>query len=278
MLVGLYYVCLSGVTTNAKRLVVVMVCLTNCVLSVSSGPLLSALIQIGLIAYGKITYSIEKQWKLLMGGLAALYIALEIYSTYPALYEISKRLALNSATAQNRYLIFEYGSIQVGKTPWFGVGLNDWERPFWMKESIDNQWMLVAVQFGLPAFILLLCVFLNSLIRAGGGKFKRGSDLYNIRLGWNIVLISIMLTLATVALFGEVISMTFFVLGAGAFLFYAREDDAVTSAPVANPPKRRVILGDGDFEDEDDGASQSGSSTAAARGGPSLTGGRTLLR
>lgn len=283
MLLGIYFIGLKDIVSVFKRHAVLIICLMNCIFAVSSGPLISAIAQVGLIGYGFVTKSIEKQWRLLMAGMAVLYVAVELYSPYPAVFEIARRLAFNSSTMYNRVLILQYGSAQIAKTPWLGIGLNDWERPIWMKASIDNHWILMGVQFGLPALILLFAIFLNSLLRAGGGRFRRGSELYKIRLAWNIVLVSIILTFTTVAMFGEVVTMVFFILGAGAFLFYAREDEVSTNAPAVIRPKRRTVFGDGEVDD--DKASRPGDVTApaqskiaSAHGKPPLKGGRTVLR
>ncbi|MFV0475035.1 MAG: O-antigen ligase family protein [Pikeienuella sp.] len=240
---ALLFTAMKNVIPDFRRLFLCGVIVAACFMAVSSGPMLSLIFQLMLIGYGFVTRKIEKQWKLLLWGCAAAYVVLELASSYPIVYVMVTKIALDPWTATYRGLIFIYGMAQVEQAPILGIGLDDWERPAWMPPSIDNHWLLMAIQFGIPAFVMLFAVFVNSMARAGGGRFRRGSELYNIRLGWNFVLFSLILTLATVALFGELTAITFFILGAGGFLFYAEEDDpTVEKRPEA--PRRRAVLGD----------------------------------
>ena len=47
--------------------------------------------------------------------------------------------------------------MEVGRHPVFGIGLNDWTRPWWRAKmaSFDNFWLLQAMRFGLPTLIFL---------------------------------------------------------------------------------------------------------------------------
>lgn len=276
LFVGLAFVAFYGVVDRKKRMVLVGLSLFNSITAMSSGPLLSAFVQIGLIAYGYFTFRFAFQWKLVLMVGAAMYVVLELASPYPALYEISKRLALNSGTASYRALIFEYGMGQVAKTPIFGVGLNDWERPFWMLPTIDNHWLLLAVQCGLPAFLFFFGAIVNSMSRVGGGKFRKGSDLYYIRLSWNVVLTSAMITMSTVALFGEITGVIFFILGAGQFLVTATEPEESADETAAPPIARRSIFGDLAADSAGAPVFQAQDMKAPAETGPG-SGRRTLL-
>lgn len=244
---SLVYIALKDVIPDKRRIILSAAIGGACFMSVSSGAILAMFFQIALIGYGIVMRRFDKRWKMLLIAGAVLYVALEIASSYPIVYVIVTKLALDPWTATYRANIFIFGTEQIGMTPVLGIGLNDWARPAWMKASVDNQWLLTAMQFGIPAFVLLLATFINSMTRAGGGRFRPGSELYNIRLGWNFVLFSLILTMATVALFGELTSVTFFILGAGGFLFYAKEEDpaaGATAEAAAELPPRRALIGD----------------------------------
>jgi hypothetical protein len=75
---------------------------------------------------------------------------------------ILRYASLNSISSYNRVLIWEYGTKNVIKNPWFGLGYGDWERPAWMySSSMDHFWLLLAVRFGIipSALIALATIF-----------------------------------------------------------------------------------------------------------------------
>ena len=47
-------------------------------------------------------------------------------------------LAFDAKTGWGRTEIFQYGAAEVLRHPIFGIGLNDWVRPWWRKPSVDN--------------------------------------------------------------------------------------------------------------------------------------------
>lgn len=225
MAVGLYFYGFANRVALFKRTFMTALLVGTCFLSVSSGPLLAALFQLVLLGYGVLTRENEKQWKRLLITTAIIYGVIEIATNRFGLYAIASSLALDSSTTYVRVALWEYGTAQIMRTPLFGVGHNPWPHPFWLSGSIDNFWLYTALLHGIPAFIFFSGLFLYSMIRAGYGKFRRGSDLYNIRVGWTIVLVSLSLTLATVAVWSELLSMVLFVIGAGGFLFYVTEEN-----------------------------------------------------
>ena len=57
----------------------------------------------------------------------------------------------NPQTADGRLIILEYGSAEIARHPVFGIGLNEWVRPWYKKQSVDNFWLSHAMRFGLPS-------------------------------------------------------------------------------------------------------------------------------
>jgi hypothetical protein len=208
-------------------------------LSVSTGPLLSTLVQIFLMGWSIVFATNPRRWKILLSFTAVGYVIAEIGSDRPAVYAIVSRLALNPATAFNRRLIFEYGIAQVAQTPVFGVGLNTWSRARWMTDSVDNYWLALAIQFGIPAFAFSFAAFVIAMVLVGRRHFTPGSRLWNVQLAWVVTMVSITLTLATVYVWNEVASLVFLIFGAGQFLIFASAQEAAPDAgPVADSPKR----------------------------------------
>lgn len=210
-------------------------------LSISSGPFLSLNFQGMLVLYTWATYKHPAQWRNLIIFTVISYTILELNTTHFGLFALASKLAFNSGTAYIRAILFEYGIDQVMRTPIFGLGYKRMPLPVFMTGSVDNFWLLLAVVHGLPAFLALFFAFIWSMIKAGGGRFVKGSDLYYLRVSWTFLLIGLTLSLATVAIWSEVHSMVMFMFGAGQFMMFAREPvpEAQNEATEDLPPKNR---------------------------------------
>lgn len=245
--VGAYLFAFKPVMSLNKRIFGGLIFTLSTMLSVSSGPLIGAIFGFGMLGYDWFFERNERRWKLLLWSSLAAYVILDILSNRPILYVISTKVALNAWTANYRLQQIYAGMKQVGMTPFFGVGLNDWERPAWMLASIDNYFLLIAIQGGVPCLALLLMLFLNCLFRGGKNGFKYNSELYWARIGWNVSLFATILVLCTVAIFGDIIPLMYFMIGSGCFLFYSHEPDEA-DRKVEERPKRRAIFGDMNHE------------------------------
>lgn len=200
-------------------------------LSVSSGPFLSLIAQLFLISWGFIFRKYVKRWKLLAGLSLGLYVILEILSNRPAIYVIVSKLAFAPHTANLRLLLFEYGIDQVKRAPVFGIGFHPFPLPQFMSGSIDNYWLMLCITFGLPTFLFLVSAIFTIFFRLG--QIRDASPAFNdLRLAWVITMISLMLTLATVAIWTEMLSLFYFIIGAGVWMTqYKPEPSSASSAP-----------------------------------------------
>ena len=118
--------------------------------------------QTGLIGWEVLTRGIRARWRLLSLGCVLAYFSIDLLSNRTPFHVIVTYLTFNVQTGYNRILIWQYGSAEVLRHPIFGIGLGDWERPAWMSSSMDNFWLVIAVRYGLPAFILICrAVILN---------------------------------------------------------------------------------------------------------------------
>lgn len=241
MVLAVSFVGLRGYHSTARRWVSLAIIVACCFMSVSSGPFLSALAQIGLIIWAYVLRNVARRWFILAMICLVVYLILEILSNRPAVYAVLSVLAFNPATANVRRILLDYGLAQIGRTPILGIGFRQWDLPAYMSGSLDNYWLANALMFGLPAFAFLLGAYVCGMIAAGRRSFVPGGEYYNARLAWAIVNISIMLTLATVYIWSEVSSLVFFVLGAGVFLINGDEKGS-TDAPAADLAPRRNTL------------------------------------
>jgi len=221
--ISLYFVGWANQISFFTRMMVSLTVVGTCFLSVSSGPFFASLFQVSLAGFWWLTRNAASSpWKPFLWTLGIVYAALEIQTDRFALYSIAARLAFNKGTAFYRTLIWEYGTAQVERTPWFGVGFNIWgPKPVWMTNSIDNYWLQVAVSNGIPASFSMIAVFLYMMIRIGKGTYVRGSDAYNLRVGWTCLFVSLALSLGTVTIWNEVLTMIMFMVGAGVYMLQA---------------------------------------------------------
>lgn len=163
--------------------------------SVSSGPFLMFLSQMGLLIYNKIAIRLRlpKHWLLLTGAGVALIVVLEIGSNRGAVLFLVQNLAFNAWTGFYRMLQWEYGSAEVLRNPIWGIGFGDWLRPSWMRmnSSIDAFWLVTAMRYGLPALLLLVSsivlIWKKIVVRLAKDA---DSQLRKISLAWLIVFFS----------------------------------------------------------------------------------------
>lgn len=205
-----------------------------CFLSVSSGPLLGIMMQVALVFYGFAARNLLHPWKWLLRFSVVGYILLDLLSTRPAYFAIAERLAFSSGTAYARKIALDYGLAQVGRTPIFGVGAGrSWGLPSWMTGSLDNHWLLIAMVYGIPAFALLFGAYIYTLWKAGRSGHDTDPETKALHLGWSITTVGTMLTLATVAIWSDIATLGFLMLGSGVWLTVARVPD--TDTPERTP-------------------------------------------
>ena len=130
--------------------------------SLSSGPLLSAVLQFGMISWGWIT---RNAWWVLVGLVVLGYVAIDLVSNRSPVQVLISYLTFNPANAYWRLHIWNFGSAEVLRHPLFGIGLSDWTRPGWMSTaSVDNFWLNTAMRYGFPAFLLLAAGIAANLV------------------------------------------------------------------------------------------------------------------
>lgn len=202
--------------------VILLVCT---MLSLSSGALLAALLQIGLITWAWIFKANNARWTIFFLTCVAAYVTVDLLSNRTPIQVFMHYATLNPHTAYWRAIIFEWGMKNVWDNPIFGVGLNEWERPIYMRSSsMDNFWLLMAVRYGLPGFILLASGYLSALWRIGRRDFDGDQPLLKLRQGWMICMVGMTFTLTTVHIWGELYSFVFFFFGAGIWMLIVSPD------------------------------------------------------
>lgn len=263
MPISLFFIGLRNKMAFLKRAGAVLVMLAACFTAVSSGPLLSAIFQTGLIGYFMMLDGHPKQWPILLWTLGIFYTIIELGSDTFGLYAIAVRLAFNSSTAAIRRTLWEYGTAQVGRSPILGVGHNYWNHPPWMSGSIDNYWLQLAILYGVPASFAMIGVYFSIMLRAGRGKLVHGTDAYYARVAVTFLLVTTFLILATVTIWNEVLGMVMFILGSSVFLLQPLAGEA----PAEKPDPRAARQAGRRSAAPPDGGAPPPRGAAPARGG-----------
>jgi len=201
-------------------------------MSLSSAPMLSILMQFALITWGKIT---RGSWKLLAGMVGVIFLLLQLFTHRGAFVIFIETMTLDPATGWYRIFIWDWGWHNVVYNPFLGIGLNDWVRPDWMySSSVDNFWLLMAMRYGLPAVATILTAFLlhiTFILRAR----NLSPEAQTVRTGYVITLVGLIFILTTVDIWDAVQVFVMFFLGAGAFFYTADQSDAAApTIPVVD--------------------------------------------
>ena len=179
--------------------------------SLSSGPLLSILVQAGLVGWNE---TMKGRWKLLAGLFATVWIFLSLASNRGPIILFIEKMTFSSHNAWMRVNQWEFAWAEVERNPLFGIGLGEWAHPYWMSDSIDAFWLATALRYGLAGLILLVAAF----VMMARTSFRAGpldETAARYRLGWGIGLIGLMFTLTTVHVWDAISVFVMFYLGAG---------------------------------------------------------------
>ena len=231
---SVYYLYRDSLFRLLPRLFLVM---SMTLMSLSSAPMISMIIQLGIVFWGKLT---GERWKLLATLIAIIYLVLELFSNRGAVVIFIETFTIRPMSGWWRVYIWRYGSASVMNHPFLGIGLNDWERPEWLASTVDNFWLLIAMRHGLPAFgFLALATGLHifAIVR----RHNLNPDAQLVRKGYMITLAGLIFTLSTVFIWEAMNVMVMFFIGAGAFLYTSRSNqpEATSGTPDQSLPQVR---------------------------------------
>ncbi|MFW2541556.1 O-antigen ligase family protein [Primorskyibacter sp. 2E107] len=231
------FVALKGHMPTGRRYIIsVLMLITGC-LALSSGALLAMLLLLGLIMWRTVLNQVPQRWWVLLGLMVLAYIAIDLLSNRTPIRVFMSYATFSANTAYWRGLIFEHGLNNVWANPLFGLGFNDWVRPeFMYSASVDNFWLLMAMRYGIPAFLMLTAGIFIPLLRIMFRDFNGDARLTNIRLAWVFTFVGLSFTLATVHVWGNIFSLVFFMFGAGIWLISV---EAKPSEQASSAAERR---------------------------------------
>lgn len=207
-------------------------------LSLSSGALLAMLIQLFLIGWDVTFRRVKYRWIILLAVVVVAYLAVDISSNRSPIRLFMSYATFNAHNAFWRGIIFEWGIQNVWDNPIFGLGLRDWVRPAFMpSSSVDNMWLVLAMQNGIPGFLFVTSAYLWTIWRVARANLGDDLVLQSLRLAWVFCFIGLTFTLATVAIWKTLYCFVFFMLGTGIWMIYAKprdRDAAAVKTPVTS--------------------------------------------
>lgn len=219
---SLAFVALKGISGDVWRWLSTGLVGFASLLALSSGALLAVFLQIGLIAWAATFARFRWRWWLLAGLIGLAFVAVDLLSSRSPVRVFMSYATFSPQTAFMRSLIFEWGMVNVWANPIFGIGLDDWVRLDWMhSSSIDNYWLVVAMRYGIPGFLLLAIGYLIILIRIMRLDLEASPQLNLIRRAWVFTFLGLTFTLMTVHIWNNIHSFVFFMFGSGLWLISA---------------------------------------------------------
>jgi hypothetical protein len=228
---------------------VIGVCIAT-FLSASGGPYVVLMMQMFVAGWERVFGKIAGRWRMLFALFAIVYLVIDLFSNRTPFHVFVTYLTFSTVSAYNRILLFEFGTAEVARHPFLGIGLGDWVRPVWMSDSMDNFWLLIAMRYGLPAWALLVGLMLG-LIYAVGRRKGIPDTWKRARHAWAFTLFGIAVAAATVHLWNALFVLFLFLIGSGAWMYDAKIDSnappktkrkrigAAVPLPRAAPPLRR---------------------------------------
>lgn len=239
---SLAFVALKDLTSPTKRYLVSCIIMLSGFLSLSSGALLAIFLQLFLILWAALFNKIRWRWWLLLGLGCLAYVIIDILSNRSPVVAVLSRMAFSTHNLYWRTIIFEWGMKNVWDNPIFGIGLNDWERPWFMYSgSMDNFWLVMAVRYGIPGFLLLALVYALGLFRVMQRNFDGDPLLLNFRRAWVFTFMGLSFTLATVHVWTNIYSFVFFLFGAGIWFITATPRSEKDVASGQEPQERSSL-------------------------------------
>lgn len=214
--------------------------------SISSGPLLSVLAQICLTIWDRMLFFMRFRW-VVLGFLALMsLLVLRILAQFHLLDFVLEHFTFNRDSTEGRFVVFDYGMMEVTRHPVFGIGLADWTRPWYRagKSSFDNFWLLEAMRYGIPTFAFLALAWVGGALRIAGQRTLTPEE-QDYRRGYLIALAGLTITLGTVYIWNATCIFVWMYLGAGAWFYMSKrpEDDRDEATLARRAAQGRTVAG-----------------------------------
>ncbi|MEM9969471.1 MAG: O-antigen ligase family protein [Pseudomonadota bacterium] len=184
------------------------------IFSLSAGALASIVVQLIIIGWETVTRFLRARWRIFALGTVAFYFLIDMLSNRTPFHVIITYLTFSSNTGYTRIHIWNFGMDNVWANPIFGLGFNDWSRPSWLGDSIDNFWLVLMIRYGLPGFVMLVIALVLIIRRVSRADLTDPDDIL-ARAGYLTVFGGIVIAGGTVHYWHAMMAFAFFIFGSG---------------------------------------------------------------
>ncbi len=211
-LLALYWYAATSAAERHKRGALIV---GATLLGLSSAPILCLMLQAAMLVWERLTRGMANRTSITLTILAGLYIGAACVMTRSPINFIATGMTLDSWTGYYRLQIWENGLISVYANSWTGIGLNDWQRPWWMASpTVDAFWLVIAMREGIPAIVLLV----GAIVLITRDVYRRGLShpdpaVRRLARGWCMSLLALSLVGATVHYWNVLYAYFFFFVG-----------------------------------------------------------------
>lgn len=220
-----------------KRWLMTGLVATTAFLSLSAGPITALAAQGLLLAWNWLLRRYELRWWLLGAVLSSIWLLISLVANRSVPNIFLTYFSFDVDSAYHRILIWTFGSQSALNHPFFGVGLNRWDRPSWMPNSIDMFWLFQAVQYGIPGAILMLLTFLLPIVTIGLSH-SRDDRVVSYRTGYMIAMYSLFLVGWTVHFWNATYVLFIFLVAAGLWILDVPHGETQASAMLPRSKRR----------------------------------------
>ncbi|MCB8818941.1 O-antigen ligase family protein [Microvirga rosea] len=207
-------------------------------ISLSAGPIMAVMLQVLLIVWGRTFGGSNWHWKLVIGTILGANLVIALFPNQSFVAFFISNFTFDQSAAFFRILIWTYGLGSTFNHPLFGVGFGEWDRPSWMPSSIDLFWLVPAVQYGIPAALLLLITVFSAFFSVALKK-NLSPKLVEYRTAYLLCLAGYYVAGWTVHYWNATYVMFLFLLGSGIWLLDA-DASTTSSATTSGRPRLRT--------------------------------------
>lgn len=186
-------------------------------LTFSSAPLLSVIFQSFLTFLVRFWHNAKRFWVALFCGGLAISFLIETFSNRGFFGVLISYLTFNPNTGYFRLLQWQFTADDIEQHLTVGIGHHDWTRPYWMDwmgNSIDSFWLLLILQHGLFALLMLLLACFYASFNILSLVHKHHEQNRWMVTAWLLSFMSLLFIGFTVDYFGKLQPVFFFILGA----------------------------------------------------------------